>query len=147
MENPERSKRKLKEAGTDLPFSIPPRYFDDFPDRLKARIDQETSSGKPIYLRFFETMKPAIGLAAAFAAVFIIVYWPARWMTNQIAYSVKNQNNLNEKVINLVEHVDDQTFFSLLENGEKTEAIDYETLENYMAANFSDFDIFLETHK
>jgi hypothetical protein len=146
MENPERSTRKLQEAGTDLPFSIPPRYFDDFPARLQVRIDQETSSGKMIFLRFFEAIKPAIGLAAAFAAVFILVYWPAKWMTRQIAYTAKNQNNLNEKVIDLVEHVDDQTFFSLLEYGGKTEAIDYETLENYVAANFSDFDIYLETH-
>lgn len=147
MESPERSIRKMQEAGKDLPFSIPSRYFDDFPARLQARIDQETSFGKPKSLRFFDFIKPAIGLAAAFAAVFVLVYWPARWMTNQTAYSARNQNSLNERIINLVEHVDDQTFFSLLENKEKTEVIDYETLENYMAANFSDFDIYLETHK
>jgi hypothetical protein len=147
MENPERSTRKLQEAGTNLPFSIPPRYFDDFPARLQARIDQESSTGKPKSIRFFETIKPIIGLAASFAAVFILVYWPARWITHQIAYPSKNQNNLSESVINLVEHIDDQTFFSLLENGEKAETIDYETLENFLATNFSDFDIYLETHK
>ncbi len=147
MDHPEKSIRKLQEAGRDLPFGIPSQYFDDFPARLQALIDQETSSGKPKSLRFFDYIKPAIGLAAAFAAVFVLVYWPARWMTRQTAYSLNNQNIMEERVINLVEHVDDQTFFSLLEEGEKQEAIDYETLENYMAANFSDFDIYLETHK
>jgi hypothetical protein len=148
MGNSDFTTNKLPEAGRELPFRIPRQYFDDFPSRLQSRIDHESHSGRAKILRFTDYLKPALGLAAAFAAVFLLVYWPAHMITNQVAIS-KNaiNNNLEEKVINLVEHVDDRTFFSLLENDATTEKINNQELEKFIAANYSDYDIYLETRK
>jgi hypothetical protein len=148
MGNSDFTSKKLQEAGRDLPFRVPQQYFDDFPSRLQSRIAQESQSAMAKNIRFIDYLKPALGLAAAFAAVFMLIYQPAYMITNQVAIS-KNAttNNLDEKVINLVEHVDDHTFFSLLENGASTEKIDNEEIETFIAANYSDYDIYLETHK
>ncbi len=148
MGNSDYTTNKLPEAGRELPFRVPRQYFDDFPLRLQSRIDHESHSSMAKNLRFTDYLKPALSLAAAFAAVFLLAYWPAHMITNQVAIS-KNAvtNNLDEKVINLVEHVDDHTFFSLLENDATTEKIDNQELETFLAANYSDYDIYLETHK
>jgi hypothetical protein len=141
--------KKLMEAGQELPFSVPRRYFDDFPARLKARIDQEARPTVAITpLRWIDYLKPVMGLAAAFAAVFLLVYWPAKLITNQETLSSKSSvNGYNESLINLVEHVDDNTFFSLLEGSSNNVKLDAEELKTYIASNYSDYDIYLETQK
>jgi hypothetical protein len=149
METSDNIPKKLTEAGQELPFTVPNRYFDDFPARLQARLDQETHKTVAVSpMRWIDYLKPAMGLAAAFAAVFLLVYWPAKLITNQESLSVRSSvNGYDENLINLVEHVDDNTFFSLLEGSSSKVSVDADELENYIASNYSDFDIYLETQK
>ena len=147
MDFSEETSKILAKAGRELPFSLPGHYFDDFPARLQARIDLESAAEEPRKLRLYDYVRPALGLAAAFAAVFMLVYWPARLITSP-GLSSKNQGTTEaEKIINLVEHIDDQTFFSLLESEPTQEPVSEEALENYIAANYSDYDIYLEIKK
>lgn len=146
MEDSDISANRLPEAGRELPFRIPQHYFEDFPARLQSRIELENTTGIARSVRFIDYLKPALGLAAAFAAVFLIVYWPASLITNNKLLSKNNHGDaMEERIINMVEYVDDHTFFSLLENEGTTENIDNETLESYLAVNYSDYDIYLET--
>ena len=138
--------RKLAEAGNDLPFRVPRHYFNDFPARLQALIEEEGEQKKTVRMRPYDYLKPVIGIATAFAAVFMLVYWPVKLITDPALLS-DHQANESEQIINLVEHVDDHTFLSLLESDYKSEPIDEEMLERYIAANYSDFDIFMETQK
>ena len=140
---------QMREAGKQLPFSVPKGYFDDFPARMQARLDQENHPSVTVTsLRWIDYLKPALGLAAAFAAVFLLVYWPAKMITNQDLLSVQSQvTGYDESLINLVEQVDDNTFFSLLEGNNNNVKLDADEIETYIASNYSDYDIYLETQK
>lgn len=140
---------QIKDAGKQLPFSVPKGYFDDFPARMQDRIDREIHlSGRGSSLRWIEYLKPALGLAAAFAAVFLLVFWPAKLITNQESLRARlSGNGYDENLINLVEQVDDNTFFTLLEGSNSNVNLDPDEIETYIASNYSEFDIYLETQK
>ena len=131
----------------ELPFRVPRHYFDDFPARLQSRIEQESQLPVTRRLNLMDYLKPVLGLAAAFAAVFILVFYPARLVTRSVLSAQSTTLSEDDRIINLVEPVDDQTFFSMLENGSSDEKVDGTEIESYIAANYSDYDIYLETQK
>ena len=136
-----------KELGRELPFSLPENYFEDFQVRLNARLEAETrgNSGKRVTL--FSYLKPVFGLAAAFAAVFLLVYVPVRLMNHPEEFVSSSGINEEESILSLVENVDDQTFFSLLTGNNGTSGEEGQDLEGYIASNFSDYDIYFEIQK
>ncbi len=149
MEKQEEITGKLAEAGRELPFTVPRHYFEDFPARMEAIMAPEAPAQSPKIPRGWSLyLKPVFGMAAAFAAVFLLVYWPAKLITNPSALSAaRTSNSYDETIISLVEQVDDHTFFSLLQNGSASEKLDTEELENYLALNYSDYEIYMETKK
>ena len=60
----------LDELKAHPPFEVPEGYFENFPQRLKKRIEQETMAQKPGIIRM---MKPWLGLAAGF--LFIVALY------------------------------------------------------------------------
>jgi hypothetical protein len=137
----------LREVGKELPFRVPDHYFDDFQARLQVQLGREKAfagNQRSLYVRY---LKPALGLAAAFAAVFLLVFVPVRLVTRPEALVQNNSSSEEDKIINLVEQVDDHTFFSLLEDDIKDEMVEGQELEVFIASNYSDFDIYLETKK
>ena len=110
--------------GRELPFRVPDHYFDDFQARLSARMEAERTgeSGKRVSL--FSYLKPALGLAAAFAAVILLVYFPVRLMTSQDQLASNGVSGEEEKIINLVEYVDDHTFFNLLNDNSSDQGLE-----------------------
>ena len=137
----------LREVGKELPFRVPDHYFDDFQARLQIQLDKEQAfagNQRSLYVRY---LKPALGLAAAFAAVFLLVFVPVRLVTRPEALVQNNLSSEEDRIINLVEQVDDHTFFSLLEDDIKDEVVEGQELEVFIASNYSDFDIYLETKK
>lgn len=147
MELEDKIGQRLMEAGREIPMRVPPGYFTDFPARLQARMISESQPAAPRRLSFYAYAKPALNLAAAFAAVFLLVYWPVRMVTSPKLLADKSATGDAESILRLVGHIDDQTFYNLLENGADKEELNLESLENYIADNYSDFDIFLETKK
>ena len=149
MDREEITTGKLAEAGRELPFTVPRGYFGDFPARMEALLGQETAAaGTPPFTLWTRYLKPALGLAAAFAAVFLLVYWPARLITRPGDLTgLNNGNGYDENLINLVERVDDRTFFSILQEGASGEKLETEEMEIYLAANFTDYEIYLESQK
>jgi len=137
----------LREVGKELPFRVPDHYFDDFQARLQIQLDKEKAfagNQRSLYIKY---IKPALGLAAAFAAVFLLVFVPVRLVTRPEALVQNNLSSEEDRIINLVEQVDDHTFFSLLEDDIKDEVVEGQELEVFIASNYSDFDIYLETKK
>jgi hypothetical protein len=137
----------LREAGKELPFRVPDHYFDDFQARLQFQLGREQAYAGNQRSLFVRYIKPALGLAAAFAAVFLLVFVPVQLVTRPGALVQNNQASEEDKIINLVELVDDHTFFNLLENDNKDEIIEGQDLEVFIASNYSDLDIYLETKK
>mgnify|MGYP007068377586 CR=1 FL=1 len=138
---------KLSEAGKELPFKVPGHYFDDFPARMQSMVERDSQPSAGKRLTLMDYIKPALGLAAAFAAVFVLVYWPARLVNHSYSSSDNQGISDEEKIINLVEPVDDHTFFSLLDDDASDEKLNSTEIESYIAANYSDYDIYIETQK
>jgi hypothetical protein len=137
----------LREAGKELPFRIPDRYFDDFQARLQARLENEIKVSPERKITHIRYLRPAIGLAAACAAIALLVFNPFRGNNGQADLAQMNTASDEMRIINLVEPVDDHTFFNLLENDAQEEKIDKNELEVFIATNYSDYDIYLETQK
>ncbi len=141
---------KLAGLKKELPFRVPAHYFDDFPARMQHRLEMEKQSGTKPKTRVIDLIKPALSLAAGFAAVFVLVYWPVKTYNNrQIA---ENNASQFEQVIsydfeNLFENIDEHTFFALLENEPGGDTFEAESLIAYLADSFSDYDVFMETQK
>lgn len=140
----------LEEINRENPFRTPKNYFGDFPARLQHRIDQESRAGTPPRPRTIDFLKPALSLAAAFAAVIMLVYWPVQFINrHQEAGDLVTieDNALIHEFINLFENMDDNTFFALLEEGKSYDIPETETLEEYLMSSYSEFDILIETLK
>jgi hypothetical protein len=133
----------LREVGKELPFRVPDHYFDDFQARLQVQLGREQAFAGNQRTLFVRYIKPALGLAAAFAAVFLLVFIPVRLVTRPEALVQNNTLSEEDKIINLVEQVDDHTFFSLLEDDIQDEVIASQELEVFIASNYSDLDIYL----
>ena len=57
------------------PFKTPDYYFDSMEDRIMAGIKQ-SARPKNNSAKIIQLMKPALGLAASFALIYLLVYYP-----------------------------------------------------------------------
>ncbi len=66
---------ELQNEPSEPPFRVPEGYFDTLEDRIKSQIEEEfqpvSQKGKVIRI-----LKPLLGMAASFALVFLLVYYP-----------------------------------------------------------------------
>lgn len=150
MHNQEDTPKKLSEIRKENPFRVPGNYFDDFQARMQLRIEQEMQPEMKKPVRVIELLKPALSLAASFAAVFMIVYLPISSIQKR---QLANDSPSGEVQIYpddytyLIESMDENTFFALFNNGDSDEIPADESITEYLAANYSDYDIFMETQK
>lgn len=143
---------KLSEIKKERPFRVPDNYFDDFSSRLHTRLEAEKQVLPKPKSRIIRFLKPAIGLAASFLLIFMLVYWPIKsFLPNYLA----NKNAPSETVIteedtymSILEKMDENSFFALLSDSSEEEKVDDfndEELMSYVSSNFSDYEIYLET--
>jgi hypothetical protein len=143
--------QKLSEIKKEIPFRVPGNYFEDFQSRLQARLHlDQRNEVKSKGIKVIDLIKPALSLAAAIAAVFLMVYWPVRFVNKQHYTEQSSENHstsLIEDIDYLIEEMDDNTFFSLFHNGSGNEIIEPEIITNYLVSCNSEYDIYLETLK
>lgn len=146
-ENIENLFGKLKNG---QPFRVPEGYFETFAERLQARIEEEEQPHKKRSLFFY--LKPALSMAASIALVMLLVYLPIKkfFPANQ-SYVTQQKSTIDSIDKISVLPVPDE-LFSYFSEGQFVSAvadmktIDSETLSpdslgDYIAANYSDFDI------
>lgn len=134
---------KLSKLKKENPFKAPDKYFDDFSARLQMKLEAERKAvpkQKSLFIRF---MKPAIGLAASFALIFMLVYWPLKtFMPSQVAIVEDTTEYFDTEFLSIVEGLDESSFFALLEESNGTEDFTDDDLIAYVSANFTDYEIF-----
>jgi hypothetical protein len=148
MNNRDNISPKLAGLKKELPFKVPQKYFDDFPARMQHRLEQEKQASSKTKTRVIDFIKPALSLAAGFAAIFILVYWPVKTLNNQQSASnttTRIEQVVSDDFINLFEMFDEETFYALLEKEPNGDYLETETLVAYLADNYSEYDIFMET--
>jgi hypothetical protein len=134
----------------ELPFRVPENYFDDFSSRLHSKLETETdvpqNKGRVIRM-----LKPILGLAASFALIFMLVYWPIKSFLPD--YLAKTEQNIEiitieeDSYISYVERIDENSFFALIRgvftSDDAEDDFTDEDLLNYLSANISDYDLYL----
>lgn len=145
---PELSKMKKEQ-----PFSVPDNYFGDFSARLHSRLESEANIYPQEKKGIVRYLKPALGLAASFALIFILVYWPIKsFLPDYMAATntVIEQENEMDTYMPSLERIDENSFFTLMmetiTGTEETEQeLNDEELLNYLSANVSDYELYMHT--
>ncbi len=137
---------ELSKIKNEVPFRVPKNYFDDFSARLNTRLEAEKMAVPKPQNRVIQFLKPALGLAASFALIFMLVYWPLKnFNPNQEANNALEQDYTDVEYINMVEDIDESLFFALLEEPSK-EVLSDEDITSYLQTNSSEYEIYTETH-
>lgn len=134
----------------EIPFRTPAGYFDDFPARMQYRLAMEKNQKSAGKTRVIDILKPLLGLAAGFAAVFLLVYWPVKNLNERQTartQSLPAESIVPGELISIMEKIDEQTFYVLLEEEPEVFLPETEHLVAYLAASYSDYDVFLETQQ
>ncbi len=146
MNNQNNIQGPLSKLKRENPFKVPEGYFDEFPARMQQRIQQESQLAVKPRGRIIQMIKPALALAAGFAAIIVMVYFPLTYLNNRsIADSGDSEKIVFDDFFALVDQFDDDTFYTLLEHGINGDAYGAEELADYLVANYSDYDFILET--
>ena len=135
---------ELSKLKKEQPFDTPENYFDDFSPRLQMRIEAEKRASNPKKMSFIQILKPALGLAASFALIFMLVYVPLKtFMPHRMAETTEIPTDPDAGILNYIENIDESSFISLLNESEKDETtFSDEELTLYVSANFSDYEIY-----
>ena len=137
---------ELSKIKNEVPFRVPKNYFDDFSARLNTRLEAEKIAVPKLQNRVIQFLKPALGLAASFALIFMLVYWPLKnFNSNQEAKNALEMDYSDVEYINMVEDIDESLFFALLEEPSK-EVFTDEDIASYLQTNSSEYEIYTETH-
>ncbi len=135
---------ELSKIKKENPFGTPDHYFDDFSARLQLRMEAEKKATEPRKTRFIEILKPALGLAASFAIIFMLVYVPLKtFMPSERTQVAEVADDYDESgILNYIENIDESSFVSLLNEEANEEAFTDDDLTLYVSANFSDYEIY-----
>lgn len=136
-------------------FKVPENYFEDFAGRLKSRIAKESKA--PVRISWIDYyLKPALSIAAVFAILFLAIYIPVNKTFNKGKTKIV-QSGKPAKIENIQQSTEmgdsfealtmlpQSQFLSTLEDVESQDeatAIDPKALEEYLADNSSDYDLF-----
>jgi hypothetical protein len=138
---------ELSKIKKENPFRVPENYFDDFSSRLQMKLEAEKKGFSKNQNRIIQFLKPAIGLAAGFALIFMLAYWPLKTFNkNQQASSSTTQTDINDMILaSFVEGMDENSFYALLDEPAVAVQFNDDDLENYVKTNSSEYDIYSVT--
>ncbi|RIJ45883.1 hypothetical protein D1614_21485 [Maribellus luteus] len=143
MDEMKNNASKLSEIKKENPFGTPEQYFDDFSARLHTRMAAEAQSSAPQKPRIFQLLKPALGLAASFAVVVMLVYVPLRlFMPKELNQVAQVTDTSDAGFLNIIEKIDEESFVALLNDTESEDDFTNDELALYVSANFSDYELY-----
>lgn len=148
MDELEKIAPELSKIRKENPFKVPDNYFDDFSARLQVKMEAEKAGISKNRNKIIQFIKPALGLAAGFALIVMLAYWPLKTFTpNQLANNVDTEIDISEMLYaNMVEGIDVNSFYALLEESNGYEQFSDEDLATYVNTNSSEYDIYSETN-
>ena len=147
MEELENIAPELSKLKKENPFKVPEHYFDDFSARLQMKLDAEKMGVPKKQIKIIQFLKPAIGLAAGFALIFTLSYWPLRILTpDQQANNTIFETDFNEMLYaNMAEGIDQSSFYALLDEPNNSTQLSNEDLAIIVNSNSSEYDIYSAT--
>ncbi len=144
---------ELSKIKKETPFRVPSGYFEDFPARIHARLEGEDNVLPEQKKGIIRYLKPALGLAASFALIFMLVYWPlSTFLPEYLAdkNTPVEQETEIDAYMPYFEKIDENSFFAIIvemvsENDTTVEKFNDEELLSYLSANVSDYELYINT--
>lgn len=133
------------------PFKVPDGYFETLEERIEARMASETKSistkGKVIRM-----IKPILGLAASFALVLLLVYYPFRLLPSFIAgqdtTKVDKSDSVSEDdMIFSYFTLSDESLYEVLDSNltaQTSDSINADEMLDYLSTAMNETDIYAE---
>jgi hypothetical protein len=146
MDELEKLGPELSKIKKENPFRVPENYFEDFSARLQIKLEAEKGGTTKNQSRIIQFLKPALGLAAGFALIFMLAYWPLKTFTpNQQASNISTQTDESEMFFaSLVEGMDENSFYAMLDEPAASVQLTDDDLANYVKTNSSEYEIYSE---
>lgn len=140
---------ELSKIRKENPFRVPDNYFENFSARLHERMETEKAGVPEKKNTIIRYLKPAIGLAAGFALIFTLSYWPLRMFTpNEQAINSNSSNTESEMLYaSWVEGIDVGSFYAMLDNPNGSVDFTDDDLADFVNTNSSEYEIYSETNK
>ena len=138
---------ELSKIKKENPFRVPENYFEDFSTRLQLKLEEEKRGSTKNHSRIIQFIKPALSLAAGFALIFMLAYWPLKTLTpNQQASNIVTETDESDMLYaSLVEGMDENSFYAMLDDNNGTVQFSDDDLANFVNTNSSEYEIFSET--
>lgn len=138
---------ELSKIKKENPFRVPENYFEDFSARLQIKLEEENQGSTKKQNRIIQFIKPALSLAAGFALIFMLAYWPLKTFTpKQAASNVNNVMDESEMYYaSLVESMDENSFYAMLDETNETVQFTDDDLAEFVNTNSSEYEIYSET--
>jgi len=148
MDELEKIGPELSKIKKENPFKVPDNYFDDFSARLQMKLDAENTGNSKNRNKIIQFLKPALGLAAGFALIVMLAYWPLKTFTpNQQANNSDTEMDISEMLYaSMVEGIDVNSFYALLEEPNSSVQFSDDDLATYVNTNSSEYEIYSETN-
>lgn len=140
---------ELSKIKKETPFRVPEHYFEDFSARLQIKLDAEKMEAPKKQSKVVQFLKPALSMAAGFALLFTLAYWPLKLITPDPQANNSNMEiDINEMLYaNMVEGIDQNSFYALLDEPYNSAQLSDEELAVIVNSNSSEYDIYSETIK
>jgi len=147
MKELEKIAPELSKIKKENPFRVPEDYFDNFSARLQVKLEAEENAVPVKKNNIIRYLKPALGLAAGFALVFSLAYWPLKTLTpDQTVENNVQEINVNDMLFaSAVEGIDESSFYELLEKPAGTGQLSNEDLASYVNTNVSEYEIYTQS--
>jgi hypothetical protein len=135
---------KLSGLNRENPFGVPKNYFDDFYARLETKLEPTPIVKRPS--AFIRYLKPMVGLAAGFALVFTLVYWPLNRTKNTQTASTGNyyfEGAEDADILSMFGNIDEKSLLAILDYTQEEESFSNDEIVEYLSSNMSSYDVYL----
>ena len=133
------------------PFQTPENYFDSIEERVMHRIQQEENNKRFSGTgKMYRLLRPALGLAASLALVFVLVYYPINYFSSEKLVKTETTdttfNEVNDFYTTAISVIDESSLVEALTNEEQTaqEEINPDEVLAYLSADMNDVEIYSE---
>lgn len=131
------------------PFKTPEYYFDTLEDRIMANIQyQDKKKTKPSGI--IQYLKPVLGLAASFALVYLLVYYPITTFilkdTAQVASTDSTETDWTEAYSVTLSNISENTLVNAIFSEESNAVTDAnpDELLAYLSSGMNEIEIYSE---
>jgi hypothetical protein len=149
MYEEENIKSEFEERGNSNPFRTPEGYFGSLEDRIMGAIEQPAKT-KYNSSRIVRFLKPALGLAASFTLVYLLVYYPINilLLKNTAKTEIATVNTFdffNDYPLNY-SLIDDSTLVNTIYSDEESlsEEINSDEMLAYLSTGMNEVEIYSE---